>query len=220
MRTALSISWKWKRYFREVTSSWRQVLENLTNRFIAILLGALLSPLLALVAAAILIVDGRPVMFAQTRLGLHGVPFRLYKFRTMKVHDDRKSGGQTNNETRLGKNLRRLSLDELPQLWNIAKSDMYFVGPRPLLEEYRNLYSPEQFRRHEVRPGLTGLAQVSGRNSLTWEQKFDLDVEYVNSRSFLGDLVILLRTVPVVLRRRSIGASGKTWADPFRGSRQ
>ena len=217
---ALLTSWNWKRYFRKVISPLRQELEDIVNRFFGFWFLALLSPILVLVAVVILIDDGRPVMFAQTRLGLHGKPFRLYKFRTMKVHDDRKSEGQASDVTRSGNSLRRLSLDELPQLWNIAKGDMYFVGPRPLLEEYRKRYNLQQFRRHEVRPGLTGLAQVSGRNSLTWEQKFELDVEYVNTRSFFRDFVILLRTVPAVLSARHIGADGTTWAKPFRDSGQ
>lgn len=203
-----------------MTASWRRVLDDFINRFFGVMLLGLLSPIFVVIAAVVIIVDGRPVVFAHTRLGLQGTPFLLYKFRTMIVPDDVQSVGRANEVTRLGKYLRILSLDELPQLWNIAKGDMYFVGPRPLLEEYRHRYSAEQFRRHEVRPGLTGLAQISGRNSLTWEQKFELDVEYVNTRSFFRDFVILLRTVPAVLFARNIGAVGKTWAEPFRGSGQ
>lgn len=201
-----------------MNSSWRQVLEELLNRFFGAFLVALLSPILVVVAVVILIVDGRPLIFAQTRLGFQGKSFRLYKFRTMKVHEDITSVEQANAVTGLAKYLRMSSLDELPQLWNVAKGDMHFVGPRPLREDYRPFYNVEQFRRHEVRPGLTGLAQISGRNSLSWEQKFELDVEYVNTRSFFRDFVILLRTVPAVLLARNIGSGRTTWAEPFRGS--
>lgn len=195
--------------------------ERFANFFLASTLLVLLFPVLLTVALLVLVFDGRPVFFTQRRIGFQGKTFALNKFRTMKVQGNPDCPETVNEVTALGKHLRILSVDELPQLWNVVKGDMNFVGPRPLLEEYRNRYSDEQFRRHEVRPGLTGLAQIRGRNSLSWEEKFRLDVEYVNTRSVAGDLAILMWTVPAVFFARNIGSSDATWAEPFRGqSRQ
>jgi lipopolysaccharide/colanic/teichoic acid biosynthesis glycosyltransferase len=162
---------------------------------------------------------GRPVLFRQVRPGLHGEPFEMVKFRTMLNPDP--AAGLVSDEdrlTRLGRVLRATSLDELPSLWNIVKGDMSLVGPRPLLMRYLPRYTPEQARRHEVRPGLTGLAQVSGRNALTWEQKFELDVAYVDRHTVRGDVKILFATVGKVLRRDGIAAEDSATMTEFMGS--
>jgi len=162
---------------------------------------------------------GRPVFFHQTRPGLHGRPFRMIKFRTMT--DARSGGGQLlPDEERLGtfgRFLRTTSLDELPELWNVLKGEMSLVGPRPLLMEYLPLYSKEQARRHDVRPGITGWAQVNGRNALSWEEKFKLDVWYVDHRSFWLDLRILWLTLCKVLARDGISAPGEATMPRFIG---
>ena len=177
-------------------------------------------PLLS-VAVAIRVTMGRPVLFRQTRPGLRGEPFVLYKFRTMRDAVDAAGRPLPDAErlTRLGRLLRSTSVDELPQLWNVLKGDMSLVGPRPLLMEYLPRYSPEQARRHEVRPGLTGLAQVDGRNALDWDTKLALDVAYVDRRSLWLDMRILARTLVQVVRREGISQPGHATAEPFRGSR-
>ena len=167
----------------------------------------------AVVAAVILIVDGRPVFFRQLRAGRGGRPFTMYKFRTMREGE----GSDAERLTGLGAFLRKVSLDELPQLWNVIKGDMSFVGPRPLPVRYLPRYSAFQSRRHEVRPGITGWAQVNGRNSLSWEEKFRYDVEYVDSRSFLMDLRIIVMTVSRVLRPSGISHEGETTMTEFTG---
>ena len=153
-------------------------------------------PMLA-VAIAVRVCLGRPVLFTQLRPGRHGIPFRLIKFRTMREAVDAEGRALPDEErlTRLGQFLRAASLDELPELWNVLRGDMSLVGPRPLLMEYLPLYTPEQARRHGVRPGITGWAQVNGRNSLSWEEKFELDVWYVDHASFWLDLKIIALTV-------------------------
>ena len=161
---------------------------------------------------------GRPVLFAQERPGLHGAPFTMRKFRTMLPVDE--SLGRTDDASRmtsLGRVLRSTSLDELPTLWNVIRGEMSLVGPRPLLMHYLPLYSPEQARRHEVRPGLTGLAQVNGRNAISWTEKLRLDVDYVDRRSLRLDLLILRDTVAAVLRRDGISAAGSVTMPEFRG---
>lgn len=176
-------------------------------------------PLQLVVASMVRARLGRPVLFRQQRPGLDGQPFDMVKFRTMLDPDP--AAGLVADEDRLttlGRVLRSSSLDELPSLWNIVKGDMSLVGPRPLLMAYLPRYSSEQARRHEVRPGLTGLAQVSGRNALSWEQKFELDLEYVDSHSVLGDIKILLKTVAKVLRRDGIAADGTATMSEFMGS--
>ncbi|MGD9869294.1 MAG: sugar transferase [Hyphomicrobiales bacterium] len=179
----------------------------------------LLLPLGAAVALLVRLRLGSPVLFSQARPGLGGKPFRMYKFRTMT--DDRDRTGRLLPDERrmtgLGRTLRRYSLDELPEFWNVLKGDMSLVGPRPLLMEYLPLYSREQARRHEVRPGITGWAQVNGRNALTWEQKFAHDVWYVDHRSLPLDIGILLRTVWSALRGEGISAEGHATMPPFRG---
>ena len=177
----------------------------------------LLSPVSFVVAALVIVFLGRPVLVTQERPGLGGAPFLLRKFRTMRPPSpgDTGSGSDAERLNAFGRALRATSLDELPELWNVLRGDMSLVGPRPLLMEYLPLYTPEQARRHEVKPGLTGLVQVSGRNGLTWEDKFALDVEYIDTRSTLLDLRILLRTPFEVVRRRGISTEGHATAPNF-----
>ena len=157
---------------------------------------------------------GSPVLFRQTRPGLHGEPFELLKFRTMRTG----AGADVERLTRFGRLLRSTSLDELPELWNVVRGDMSIVGPRPLLMEYLALYSPRQARRHEVLPGLTGLAQVEGRNLVGWDERLELDVRYVETRSLALDLRIIGRTIGLVLRREGISGEGEATMAPFRGT--
>lgn len=169
----------------------------------------LTAPVQLAVAAVVCGRLGRPVLFRQVRPGRHGQPFTLVKFRTMQVADaptDPRS--DADRLTSLGRLLRATSLDELPTLWNVVRGEMSLVGPRPLLLEYLPIYTPEQSRRHEVRPGITGLAQVSGRNALPWPERLALDCAYVDTRSARLDLAILVRTVGKVLRRDGISAEG------------
>ena len=170
-------------------------------------------PLLLLAALAVLAGMGRPVFFRQERAGLGGRTFRLVKLRTMREGD----GADAERLTRLGRWLRETSLDELPELWHVLKGEMALVGPRPLPARYLPRYSPEQARRHEARPGITGWAQVNGRNALTWERKFEHDVWYVDHGSFWLDLAILWRTVWLVLARRGIQAEGEATMGEFEG---
>jgi lipopolysaccharide/colanic/teichoic acid biosynthesis glycosyltransferase len=160
------------------------------------------------------------LLFRQTRIGLHGRPFTLYKFKTMRDARPSQDGMATDavRLTRLGRFLRATSLDELPTLWNVIKGDMRLVGPRPLLPEYLPLYTPEQMRRHEVKPGITGWAQVNGRNAISWEEKFRLDVWYVDNRSMLLDLKIIWMTIWQVFARTGISAKGHATMPPFGGS--
>lgn len=174
-------------------------------------------PIQAAVASAIRRSMGSPVIFRQPRPGKDGVVFDLVKFRSMR-HPDAQYVTDAERLTRLGRFLRSTSLDELPTLWNVVKGDMSLVGPRPLLVEYLPLYTPEQARRHDVRPGVTGLAQVSGRNAISWEEKLALDVEYVKRRSFALDLAILARTFRSVIARQGISGDGEATMGAFRGS--
>ena len=180
----------------------------------------LLAVPLALLAWQIRRKLGSPVLFTQVRPGLHGKPFRMVKFRTMT--DERGPDGALLPDVQrlapFGRFLRASSLDEVPELWNVLRGDMSLVGPRPLLMEYLPLYTPEQARRHEVRPGITGWAQVNGRNAISWVDKFALDVWYVNNRSFWLDVQILWRTVRMVLVRDGISAEGEATMPKFTGS--
>jgi len=180
----------------------------------------LFAPVMLVVALLVLLTMGRPVLFRQQRPGLGGKPFTLYKFRTMR--DARTPSGELlADELRLttfGKWLRSTSLDELPELFNVLKGDMSLVGPRPLLMEYLPRYSPEQARRHEVKPGITGWAQVNGRNALSWEEKFRLDVWYVDNWNLWLDLKILLLTIWKVLKREGISAEGSATMPVFTGN--
>jgi lipopolysaccharide/colanic/teichoic acid biosynthesis glycosyltransferase len=182
----------------------------------------LFSPVLLIVAAVLWAKMGRPVFFRQTRPGQHGKPFLMYKFRTMREATDRAGNPLSDAErlTPFGRFLRSTSLDELPELWNVLKGDMSLVGPRPLLMEYLPLYSAEQARRHELRPGLTGWAQVNGRNALSWEAKFALDVWYVDNHSMWLDLKIIWMTVIKVIKRQEISADGEATMSRFNGSKE
>lgn len=180
----------------------------------------LLSPVIAILAWQIRRKLGSPVLFRQPRPGLRGKPFQMVKFRTMRdaIGPDGQPLPDSVRMTPFGSFLRAASLDELPELWNVLKGDMSLVGPRPLLMEYLPLYSPDQARRHEVRPGVTGWAQINGRNALSWEEKFRLDVWYVDNRSFWLDLKILALTVKKVFVREGISAAGEVTMPKFTGS--
>jgi lipopolysaccharide/colanic/teichoic acid biosynthesis glycosyltransferase len=176
-----------------------------------------LAPVLLAVAVTVAAALGRPVLFRQARPGRHGVPFVLVKFRTMIVPGaELGPAGDADRLTRVGRWLRATSLDELPTLWNVVRGDMSLVGPRPLLVEYLDRYTPEQARRHDVRPGVTGLAQVHGRNGLGWDERFAYDLWYVDHHSLRVDLRILARTVVATVRRRGITAPGSATAPEFR----
>lgn len=179
-----------------------------------------LSPVMAVTSLLVRLKLGSPVIFKQERPGLNGKVFTLYKFRTMTDEKDTE-GNLLPDEVRLtkfGKLLRSTSLDELPELFNILKGDMSVVGPRPLLVRYLPLYNAHQARRHEVRPGFTGYAQVHGRNAISWEEKFDLDVEYVNHVTFLGDWQIIFQTVKTVLKREGISSDTSETMEEFKGN--
>jgi len=180
----------------------------------------LLSPVIAIVAWQISRKMGSPVLFRQVRPGLNGRPFEMVKFRTMKDALDAVGNPLPDSErlTPFGQFLRSSSLDELPELWNVLRGDMSLVGPRPLLVEYLPRYSREQYRRHEVRPGITGWAQVNGRNSLDWDKKFKLDVWYVDNQSLCLDIKILFLTVKKVLVRDGISAEGEATMSKFKGN--
>lgn len=190
--------------------------------FIAALLGLLLLvlPLLMLIFS-VRVKLGRPVFFRQVRPGLNGRPFEMIKFRTMRNAVDAAGNLLPDSEriTPFGSFLRSSSLDELPELWNVLKGDMSLVGPRPLLMEYLPLYSPEQYRRHEVRPGVTGWAQINGRNALSWDEKFKLDVWYVDNRSLWLDIKIIFLTIQKVLVRDGISAEGEVTMAKFTGGK-
>jgi sugar transferase EpsL len=195
-------------------------LKRLLDVVVAGALLLLLSPVLALIAALVAVSVGRPVLFRQQRPGLAGNSFTILKFRTMVEAIDA-SGRRLPDErriTRLGGFLRRTSLDELPELINVLRGDMSLVGPRPLLTDYLPLYSQEQMRRHDVRPGITGWSQVNGRNALTWDDKFALDVWYVDHRSLRLDLRILRMTIGTIVKGEGIAHPGLATMEPFRGT--
>lgn len=180
----------------------------------------LVSPVMFLVGISIYVVMGRPILFRQMRPGREGIPFTMYKFRTMEdAFGD--AGHPLSNEvrlTRLGRFLRAVSLDELPELWNVVKGEMSLVGPRPLLMDYLDLYTPEQMRRHAVQPGITGWAQIHGRNNASWEERFKMDLWYVDNRSTRLDLRILVMTVRKVLSREGISVPGRSTIEKFKGT--
>ncbi|MGK5090827.1 sugar transferase [Deltaproteobacteria bacterium TL4] len=196
-------------------------MKRIFDMLLCLILLLLLSPLLLIVAFLIKSKMDSPVVFTQQRGGFLGNPFRIYKFRTMTDAKDAQGKILSDAErlTTLGKWLRKLSLDELPQLFNILKSDMSFVGPRPLFTQYLPLYSKEQARRHEVKPGITGWAQVNGRNAINWEEKFKLDVWYVEHQSFVLDLKIIWLTVLKIIHSEGINQEGHVTMEPFRGNR-
>jgi lipopolysaccharide/colanic/teichoic acid biosynthesis glycosyltransferase len=186
---------------------------------VALIAMVALLPLFALTALLVRLRMGSPVLFRQSRPGRNGVPFTLFKFRSMRAAEGAASpDGDEKRLTAWGRFLRRTSLDELPELWNVVRGDMSLVGPRPLLLEYLDRYTPQQARRHEVRPGITGWAQVNGRNLLSWEDKFALDVWYVDHVGLGLDLRILAMTLLTVLRREAISAEGHATMPQFRGT--
>lgn len=177
-------------------------------------------PILGAISLVIWVVLGSPVLFRHQRPGLYGRPFDLLKFRTMRVsrESDDVVLSEQDRLTRFGKFMRSTSLDELPQLYNVLKGDMSLVGPRPLMVEYLNKYSPEQRRRHDALPGMTGWAQINGRNAIDWDRKFELDLWYINHQSFWLDLKILALTIPAILQRKDIRCPGEPSMRPFQGS--
>ena len=193
--------------------------KRLFDFFCSLLLLLILSPIYLLIYLCVRIKLGSPVLFKQTRPGLHEKLFVLYKFRTMTDQVDQNGVLLSDQErmTRFGRFLRASSMDELPQLWNVLKGDMSLIGPRALLVEYLPLYSPDQKKRHNVKPGITGLAQVSGRNAISWDERFQFDVFYVQNHGLIMDIKILLLTVIKVLNRSGISAKGDATMSPFKG---
>ncbi|WP_371815303.1 sugar transferase [Exiguobacterium sp. s18] len=201
----------------------KNIYEKKIKRFLDLVISIvgliILCPIFLIVSFLIRIKLGSPVLFSQTRPGLDGKLFKMYKFRTMTDEKDQ-NGILLPDEVRLtefGRFLRSTSLDELPELINIIKGDMSLIGPRPLLVEYLELYSEEQKKRHNVRPGLSGLAQVNGRNLLTWEQKFELDVKYVENVNIICDMKLILLTIKKVILKEGISATDHVTVDPFKG---
>ncbi|MEA1916215.1 MAG: undecaprenyl phosphate N,N'-diacetylbacillosamine 1-phosphate transferase [Campylobacterota bacterium] len=197
------------------------LIKRLFDILLSLFLIVLFMPLIATVALLILLKMGRPILFQQKRPGLNEQIFGIYKFRTMTNEKD-KNGDLLSDELRLkglGKLIRSTSLDELPQIFNVLKGEMSFVGPRPLLIEYLPLYSDEQKKRHSVKPGITGWAQVNGRNAISWEQKFEYDVWYVNNQSFLLDMKIMWLTFLKVVKRSDISSDSSATMEKFRGSK-
>jgi sugar transferase EpsL len=195
------------------------LLKRLMDLSGALFLLVLFLPIILIVTIVIRTTMGTPVLFRQTRPGLHGIPFNIYKFRTMIEKRD-STGKMLPGKLRLTKTgifLRKYSLDELPQLLNVLKGDLSLVGPRPLLTEYLLLYTPEQARRHEVKPGITGWAQVNGRNAISWDEKFKLDIWYVNNQSILLDVKILLLTIIKVVKKDGIGAKEHYSMERYKG---
>jgi undecaprenyl phosphate N,N'-diacetylbacillosamine 1-phosphate transferase len=196
------------------------IIKPLSDRIGAFMLLILFSPLILITALLIALFIGRPIVFTQQRPGYRGKIFTIYKFRTMS--DERDEKGELLSDAarlhRIGRLIRSLSLDELPQLLNVLKGEMSFIGPRPLLIEYMGLYSPEQAKRHLVKPGITGWAQVNGRNAISWEEKFRYDVEYVNKISFRLDLKILFLTIAKVFKKEGISQAGEATMEKFRGT--
>ena len=197
-------------------------IKNFFDQVFALIAMMVLSPLLLGICVFVYIFISQEILFTQLRPGLKGKKFKLYKFRSMMDYRDA-AGNLLPDEQRLnraGKWLRSSSLDELPELLNILKGEMSFVGPRPLLNEYLPLYTPEQKKRHDVKPGLTGLAQVNGRNKLEWEEKFILDIKYVEDLSIVNDIKILLKTAIIIFRFREVNSSDKITMSKFSGTRQ
>lgn len=196
-------------------------MKRLFDLFVSLSLSMLFSFLIIIVAVLVRFKLGSPILFKQQRPGLHGKPFFLYKFRTMTDETDSEGNMLPDNVrlTKFGKFLRKYSLDELPQLVNVIKGDLSLVGPRPLLMEYLDLYTEEQAKRHNVRPGITGWAQVNGRNAISWEEKFDFDVWYVKNRTFFLDMKILLLTVKKVSKSEGINQVGHVTIEKFTGTK-
>lgn len=200
--------------------SFQRILKRIVDIVCSAIGLIVLSPVLIIIAILIRIKLGSPIFFIQDRVGKDGKIFKMIKFRTMTDAKDKWGELLSDNErlTTFGKTLRSTSLDELPELINVLKGDMSLVGPRPLGIEYIKLYSKEQWRRHEIKPGITGWAQVNGRNSITWKKKFQLDLWYVENRSFILDIKILLRTVLKVIKRENINKSDDEIGEDFNGN--
>lgn len=200
---------------------YRRYLKRPLDIILSLIAIIILSPVFLLVAILVRLKLGSPILFKQKRPGLNGKIFMMYKFRTMTDQRDKNGGLLPDNVrlTKFGKFLRSTSLDELPELINILKGDMSIIGPRPLLVRYLPLYNDHQKRRHEVRPGLSGLAQVNGRNAISWEEKFNLDVEYVDNVSFTGDWKIILLTIKKVFIREGISSQTAATMEYFEGSK-
>lgn len=195
-------------------------MHRLIDLFIASICLVISTPVIILVAIAIFLVMGRPVFFTQDRAGLNGKKFSIIKFRTMRDDAD-DTGKQLPDQIRitsLGRFLRATSLDELPELWNVIIGDMSMVGPRPLPMDYLPLYSSEQLRRHNTRPGITGWAQINGRNAVGWEDRFQLDLWYVENKSFFLDLLIIWKTISVLLNKEKVVQNGQISMSKFKGS--
>lgn len=195
-------------------------MKRLFDIFLSLFLIIFLSPILISITIYTWASIGRPILFIQNRPGLYGKVFKIYKFRTMsnKIDQDGNLLPDLYRLTNFGKTMRRNSLDELPELWNVLKGDMSFVGPRPLLLKYKNLYSERQNRRHNVKPGITGWAQINGRNSISWQEKFDLDLWYVENQTFMLDLKILFITIIKVFKQEDISAKNHETMPEFTGN--
>lgn len=212
----MNYSLKQENYLKKIS----RLLKLILDRLVAAIAVLVFSPAILIVAIAIYLRMGSPIVFTQPRPGKNGEVFRFYKFRTMTSDCDA-DGNLLSDEKRLtaiGQFLRKTSLDELPQLWNVLKGDMSFVGPRPLMVEYLERYSPEQARRHDVMPGITGWAQINGRNTISWEQKFKLDVWYVENWSLWLDLKILFLTVWKVVKKEGISQANHATVEDFTGN--
>lgn len=199
-----------------------KLIKRLFDIFVSVVFLSLFLPFYIYIAYKVKKNLGSPILFQQVRPGLNGKPFKMFKFRTMKDAVDKDGNILPDSErlTDFGKKLRASSLDELPELWNVLKGDMSLVGPRPLLMEYLPLYNDEQKRRHEVRPGITGWAQVNGRNAISWEEKFKLDVWYVNNQSFWLDVKIIIKTFGVILFKKNINFEGDKTTQMFTGDKE
>lgn len=199
---------------------YRKYIKRPMDFILALIALIVFSPLMLIIALLVKINLGSPVLFKQKRPGLNEKIFTLYKFRTMTDEKDRNGNLLPDSDrlTRFGKFLRSTSLDELPELYNILKGDMSIVGPRPLLVQYLPLYNDFQRRRHEVRPGLTGLAQVNGRNAITWQEKFEYDVEYVGNVTFKNDMLIILKTIVKIIKREGINSETAATMEYFKGN--
>lgn len=200
---------------------YRRIFKRPMDFILSLLALIVLSPILLIVAFLVRFKLGSPVIFNQQRPGLHERIFTLYKFRTMTDAKDRDGNLLPDSVrlTRFGKLLRSTSLDELPELWNILRGDMSIVGPRPLLVQYLPLYNERQRRRHDVRPGLSGLAQINGRNAISWEEKFELDVQYVENHTFLGDVKIIIDTLKKAVVREGISSGSSETMEEFVGTK-
>ena len=199
---------------------YKNKIKRFLDIFFAIVVTLMLAPFLLIISVLVLIINGSPILFKQNRPGLNEKIFTIYKFRTMNNKKDKQGNLLPDFQrlTKFGKFLRASSLDELPELINILKGDMSFVGPRPLLVEYLPLYNETQKRRHEVRPGLTGLAQVNGRNAISWEDKFNYDIQYIDNLSFLLDCKIILNTIIKTIIKDGINSNEQTTMEAFKGS--